>query len=99
VQEQEVLKQAEVDGNTVKVFQRLEEQSGTVNTCAFYSNNLIASGSGFVSVSFMNVVMTDLLWVVTRLMWLGAGFSPQSLRLRSPPYGVSVKYLFTNFIK
>jgi hypothetical protein len=79
-----VVKQAEVDGNTVKIFQRLEEQSGAVNTCAFYSNNLIASGSGSVSTSFMNVVMTDLLWVVPRLMWLGGGFLPQSLRLHIP---------------
>jgi hypothetical protein len=51
LQEQEVVKQAEVDGNTVKVFQRLEEQGGAVNTCAFYSNSLIASGSGSVSIS------------------------------------------------
>jgi hypothetical protein len=61
LQEQEVVKQAEVDENTVKVFQRLEEHGGAVNTCAFYSNSLIASGSGSVSISFMNAVVTDLL--------------------------------------
>jgi hypothetical protein len=66
-----VVKQAEVDGNTVKVFQRLEEQGGAVNTCAFYSNSLIASGSGSVS-----ILLKRLFWVVPRLMWLGAGFTP-----------------------
>ncbi|KAJ4432103.1 hypothetical protein ANN_20718 [Periplaneta americana] len=46
LQEQEVVKQAEVDENTVKVLQRLEEHGGTVNTCAFHSSVLLASGSG-----------------------------------------------------
>ncbi|PSN46100.1 hypothetical protein C0J52_02299 [Blattella germanica] len=46
IEEQEVVKQAEVDENTVKVLQRLEEHDGAVNTCAFFSNRFIASGSG-----------------------------------------------------
>jgi hypothetical protein len=48
------MKQAEVDENTVKILQRLEEHGGGVNTCAFYSSSLIASGSGSVSTIFIN---------------------------------------------
>jgi hypothetical protein len=48
MQERAVVKQAEIDENTVKVLQRLEEHGGSVNTCAFHGNNLIASGSGSV---------------------------------------------------
>jgi hypothetical protein len=47
------MKQAEVDENTVKILQRLEEHGGAVNTCAFYSSSLIASGSGSVPTSFV----------------------------------------------
>lgn len=50
------MKQAEVDENTVKILQRLEEHGGAVNTCAFYNSNLIASGSGSVSAPFMTFV-------------------------------------------
>ncbi|GFG40879.1 hypothetical protein Cfor_08909 [Coptotermes formosanus] len=46
LQEQEVMKQAEIDENTVKVLQRLEEHGGVVNTCAFHGSSVIASGSG-----------------------------------------------------
>jgi hypothetical protein len=46
----------------------------------------------------MNVVITDLLRVVPMLMWLVAGFSPQSLRLHIPLYRMSVKFLFTNLM-
>jgi hypothetical protein len=52
-----VVKQAEGDGDAVKVFQRLEEHGGAVNTCAFYSNSLIASGSGSVSITLMNALV------------------------------------------
>jgi hypothetical protein len=42
------MKQAEIDENTVKVLQRLEEHGGVVNTCAFHGSSVIASGSGSV---------------------------------------------------
>jgi len=60
-----VVKQAEVDENTVKVFQRLEEHGGAVNTCTFYGSHLIASGSGLVLISFMTLLMTELFVIHT----------------------------------
>jgi hypothetical protein len=57
LKEQEMVKQAEGDGNAVTVFQRLEEHGGAVNTCAFYGNSLVASGSGSVSISLMKALV------------------------------------------
>ncbi|XP_066594956.1 WD repeat, SAM and U-box domain-containing protein 1-like isoform X2 [Prorops nasuta] len=45
VQEQDVVQNAESTANEMKLIQRLDDHGGAVNSVAFYSNNLVASGS------------------------------------------------------
>lgn len=46
--EHDVLQNAESSRNEVKLIQRMDDHGGAVNGVAFYGNDLIASGSGFV---------------------------------------------------
>lgn len=44
------MRNAETSINDVRLIQRLEDQTGVINSVAFYGNSLIASGSRLVDI-------------------------------------------------
>lgn len=54
VQENEVVQNAETDDNEVKLIEIVDDiADGAINCCQFYGNNILATGSGYVSYKYM----------------------------------------------